>query len=228
MPWQNEFMSNALPWNSEIESAALIIWDYHCLKRPVEKAEMILILGSHDLRVGDRSAELYHAGLSPLLLFTGGFGNWTDGVFNRPEAELISERAMECGVPAEAILKEPNATNTGENIRNSKALLDEKGIQIQKAIAIQKPYMERRAYASLCKQWPEIDWQITSPQLGFHDYCNSEITKELVTEIMVGDLERVIEYPKLGFQTEQDLPESVLKAWRFLIQEGFDGHLMAR
>jgi uncharacterized SAM-binding protein YcdF (DUF218 family) len=221
-------MSESLPWNNEIEAASLVIWDYHCLKRPVEPAEMILILGSHDLRVGDRAAELYHAGMAPLLLFTGGYGNWTDGVFEKPEAELISERAMECGVPAEAILKEPNATNTGENIRNSKALLKEKGIQIEKAIAIQKPYMERRAYASLCKQWTEIEWQITSPQLSFHQYCNADITRELVTEIMVGDLERIIEYPKLGYQTEQEMPESVLEAWRFLIKEGYDGHLMAK
>lgn len=215
-----------LPWNADIESAALTLWDYHCLNQPIEPAELVLILGSHDLRVGERAADLYHGGFAPLFLFTGGFGNWTDGVFDRPEAELISERAIELGMPKEVVLTEATATNTGENIQYSKALLERKGLLINRAIAIQKPYMERRAHASLTKQWPEIRWQITSPQLSFYTYCHDEIPQELVTEIMVGDFQRIMEYPKLGYQTEQEIGPEALAAFEFLIQNGYDGHLM--
>lgn len=214
------------PWNSEIEKAALTLWDYHRLDQRVDPADLVLILGSHDLRVGDRASELYKARLAPLFLFTGGFGNWTEGVFERPEAELISERAIEKGLPKEVILIEPQATNTGENIKYSKALLRAKGVNVTRAIAIQKPYMERRAHASLTKQWPEVEWQITSPHLDFKAYCQDAISKELVTEIMVGDFQRILEYPKLGFQTEQVVSEEAYSAFQFLVQNGYDGHLM--
>jgi hypothetical protein len=127
-----------LPWNRDIERAALTLWNYHRLDHHIEPVDMVLILGSHDLRVGDRAAELYQQGLAPLFLFTGGFGNWTEGVFDRPEAELISERAIEMGLPKERILLEPNATNTGENIKYSKVLLDAKGVKYQKGYCYSK------------------------------------------------------------------------------------------
>ena len=215
-----------LPWNTDIEKAALTLWNYHRLDQRIEPADMVLILGSHDLRVGERAAELYQQGLAPLFLFTGGFGNWTEGVFERPEAELISERAIEMGLPREVVLIESNATNTGENIKYSKALLEAKAVNVRKAIAIQKPYMERRAHASLTKQWSEVEWKITSPQLGFDAYCQDGISKELVTEIMVGDFQRVLEYPKLGYQTEQPVSDEVRVAYQFLVEKGYDGHLM--
>ena len=102
-----------LPWNTEIENASLTLCEYHRLEHRIEPADMVLILGSHDLRVGNRAAELHRQGMAPLFLFTGGFGNWTEGVFELPEAELISERAISLGLPREIVMTEPNATNTG-------------------------------------------------------------------------------------------------------------------
>jgi hypothetical protein len=72
--------------------------------------------------------------------------------------------------------------------------------------------MERRAHASLTKQWPEVEWKITSPQLDFDAYCQGGISKELVTEIMVGDFQRILEYPKLGYQTEQPVDDESERA----------------
>jgi len=86
--------------------------------------------------------------------------------------------------------------------------------------------MERRAFAALCKQWPEVEWKMTSPRLDFHEYCCDDQPMPWVTEIMVGDLQRIMEYPKLGFQVAQDIPPNVERAYQFLIQAGFDGHLM--
>ena len=103
-----------LPWDESIDQAARKLWDYHRLNHPLEPADLILILGSHDLRVGDRAAELFHENMAPRLCFTGGYGNWTRGHFERPEAEMIAERAIACGVPESALIKEPRASNTGE------------------------------------------------------------------------------------------------------------------
>jgi hypothetical protein len=43
---------------------------------------------------------------------------------------------------------------------------------------------------------------------------------------MVGDMQRIIEYPKRGYQVEQEVPRDVLKAYDFLIQAGYDKQLI--
>lgn len=48
--------------------------------------------------------------------------------WSRPEAEVFAEKAIELGVPPSAVLTETKATNTGENIRFTQALLRERGI----------------------------------------------------------------------------------------------------
>ena len=43
---------------------------------------------------------------------------------------------------------------------------------------------------------------------------------------MVGDLHRIIEYPKKGFQKICAVPLQVIKSWEYLIEKGFDRHLL--
>ena len=50
-----------------------IIWEYCLLHQPLKKADIIFVLGSHDLRVAERAAELYQQELAPLIVFSGGF-----------------------------------------------------------------------------------------------------------------------------------------------------------
>ncbi|MFE0131219.1 YdcF family protein [Streptomyces sp. NPDC059037] len=69
-------------------------------------------LGSHDLGVADVTADLYHRGLAPLIVFTGAASRTTREVMPKGEAEHYRERALELGVPADAILVEPRARNT--------------------------------------------------------------------------------------------------------------------
>ncbi len=38
---------------------------------------------------------------------------------------------------------------------------------------------------------------------------------------MVGDLQRIREYPKLGFQIEQEIPSDVWEAWGGLVELGY-------
>ncbi|NDZ56301.1 hypothetical protein G3I47_03260 [Streptomyces anulatus] len=45
-------------------------------------------------------------------------------------------------------------------------------------------------------------------------------------DMLVGDLQRVIEYPKLGFAVEQEIPEDVHAAYERLIRAGFTSRLL--
>ena len=202
------------------------IWGYHHVNHTLEKADCILVLGSHDLRVPERGAELYLQGFAPLLIMSGGLGNFTQGMWSEKEADKFAAIAIKMGVPEEAILIENMSTNTGENIKFTQRLLEEKGIRPQSFIVVQKPYMERRSYATFKQHWPDKKLMVTSPQISFEDYPNEEIPLERVIHIMVGDLQRIKEYPAKGFQVYQEIPVDVWDAYQRLIAAGYNKHLM--
>jgi uncharacterized SAM-binding protein YcdF (DUF218 family) len=184
------------------------------------------VLGSHDTRVADRAAALYREGWAPLIIFSGGLGRLTEGMWTESEAELFARIAMSKGVPEEAILIEDKSTNTGENILFVQKLLKEKKINPKTFIVVQKPYMERRSYATFKKNWPEKSFVVTSPQISFDDYYNDEIPLEKVINIMVGDLQRIKVYADKGFQVYQEIPGEVWQAYERLVELGFDKQLI--
>lgn len=203
---------------SQINNPAQIIWDYHLMKHNLSSTDLILVLGSHDTRVAKRGAELFLQNLAPLILFSGGFGRLTSEIWQKPEAEIFANIAIDMGVPKESILLEPKSTNTGENILFSYNLLEQKKIFPKKIILVQKPYMERRTYATFKKQWPyEAEIFVTSPQYSFEQYCNVLYPKEKVIAIMLGDLERIKYYPSKGYQIFQEIPEKVWAAYEKLL-----------
>jgi hypothetical protein len=211
----------------EIMSLAKVLWDYHHMNHRVVKSDVILALGSHDLRVAERAAQLYLGGWAPLLVCSGGLGNLTSDIWTESEADQFAAIAIKMGVPENAVLVENKSTNTGENIQFSEKLLQEKGINPDSFIVVQKPYMERRSYATFKKHWPGKNVVITSPQISFENYPNDDIPADRVIEIMAGDLQRIREYPAKGFQIPQDIPDNVWKAFERLVELGFDGHLIS-
>lgn len=210
----------------EVISLTKKLWDYHQMGHLLVKSDVIFTLGSHDLRVATRAAELYLEGWAPLMIFAGGLGNFTSGMWTEPEADKFASIAMDMGVPAEAILIENKSTNTGENLQFTGKLLREKHLDPQSFIVVQKPYMERRSYATFKKHWPDKMMVVTSPQISFDAYPNEEIPLHKVAEIMAGDLQRIKEYPEKGFQIPQEIPADVWSAFERLVELGFDGHLM--
>jgi uncharacterized SAM-binding protein YcdF (DUF218 family) len=205
---------------------ARTLWDYHHLNQAVRPADCILVLGSHDTRVAERGAELFLAGLAPLIVFSGNLGSLTREKWDRPEAEIFAEVAVARGVPRERMLIESASTNTGENVELTRRLLTAKALVPTSAIAVQKPYMERRTWATFRKRWPELELVVTSPQLSLESYPNEEISRDDVIAIMVGDLQRVLIYPEKGFQIPQEVPLEVMEAYRALIESGYTGRLI--
>jgi uncharacterized SAM-binding protein YcdF (DUF218 family) len=126
------------------------------------------------------------------------------------------------GVPRDRVIIESKSSNTGDNILFVKQLLQERGLNLNSFVLVQKPYMERRTWATFKKQWPEAECVVTSPQISFEDYGQDEKFKKRYINVMVGDLLRIREYPKLGFQMEQDIPDNVWQAGQRLLQLGFD------
>jgi uncharacterized SAM-binding protein YcdF (DUF218 family) len=202
------------------------LWNYHLLHHTLEPSDCILVLGSHDLRVAERGADVYLQGLAPIIIFSGGLGNLTKDMWTQTEADLFATIALDKGVPREAIFIENKSTNTGENILFTQQLLKEKHLDMQSFIVVQKPYMERRSYATFKRHWPDKKLLVTSPLLSFDDYHNADIPLERVINVMVGDLQRIKLYPEKGFQIYQEIPDDVWEAFEQLVAMGFDKHLV--
>ena len=134
--------------SNHIRFLAEQIWRYHLMNHRLEKADAILVLCSHDKRVAERGAELFLDGWAPLLIFSGGLGTITSEMWTEAEADQFANVAINLGVAREKILIENKSTNTGENVLFTKLLLAEKQLNPEKFILVQKPYMERRAYAT--------------------------------------------------------------------------------
>ena len=209
-----------------IERWARIVWDYHHVRHALQKADCIVGLGSHDTRVANRAAELFLEGWAPLLVFSGHLGSLTSAIWTRSEAEVFADVAVERGVPRERILLESRSTNTGENVDFTRRLLAERGLTPRRAIAVQKPYMERRTLATFASRWPELELVVSSPQIDFDDYATGEIQKHDVIQIMVGDLQRLIVYAKKGWSAPQEIPAEVMTAFQGLIAAGYTKRLL--
>lgn len=207
------------------------IWRYHQLNHQLARADVILVLCSHDTRVAERGAELFLEGWAPLLIFSGGLGSITSRLWREPEADQFARIAIRMGVPSDCILVENRSTNTGENVLFTRRMLADRGVDPRTFILVQKPYMERRTYATFEKQWPGKAILVTSPRASFDEYLtaysNEAISIDDVISIMVGDLQRIRVYADRGFQIHQEIPDDVWDAYNELIAAGYDRHLIA-
>lgn len=215
--------------SEDINQLARKIWNYHHMNHTLEKADCILVLGSHDIRVAEYGAKLFFEGWAPLIAFSGGVAHEDDLLktsWDIPEAEVFAKRAKEMGVPEEKIIIENRAKNCGENILFTKKILEEKNIHPRKITLVQKPYMERRSYATFKRYWPNKKVIVTSPPFDFDEYPTEEITKDDIIHIMVGDLQRIRIYSEKGYQISQDIPDDVWSAYQKLIKMGFTKHFI--
>ncbi len=194
------------------------LWDYMQLKHELKPADCLFVMCSNDVRVAEHAAELYHQKLAPLIVFSGGEGRFTDGLFDKSEAETFAEIAHAVGVPSDAIMVETQSTNSGENVRFTEKLLKEGGKKCDSFILVQKPFMERRAIATFEKQWqsPYSHLQASSTASPFFEYINDDMPLMMVLNALLEDFDRVKTYPEKGFQTEQVIPEHVESSYQAL------------
>ena len=213
----------------EALSLARIVWDYHLLHQIVVPADILIALGTNDLRVAEFAAELYHEGYGSPLVCTGGIAHQDDMLatdWPKTEAEMYADIAVNCGVARDRILLETRSTNTSENLRFTRTLLDNLGLCPHSVVIAVKPFMQRRVWATLQIVWPGMSASIASPPLRMDDYFTPELDAEKVVNIMLGDLQRLWIYARRGWSAPQDIPAGVNDAYRRLVELGFTKHLL--
>ncbi len=214
------------------EQATALVWEYMLLHHQLEKADIIFVLGSLDERVAHYAAELWKSNWAPWLVFSGDGRQHSDELLKdayggRTEADHMMAIAVASGVPKEHIIVENRANNSGENYQFTEPLLTARGIARNMVIIVQKPYMERRAYATGKIHWPNSQLIVTSPPVaGFDAYIKNAFDPDLIRNIMVGDLQRIKEYPTKGFQIPQAIPDDVWAAYEYLVAAGYTKRLL--
>ena len=139
--------------------------------QPTAPADAIVVLGSGVLpgerpspslaRRIRRGIDLWHAGLAPVLVPTGGVGR-----FPPSEAEVMARVARSSGVPDTALVLETAATSTFESAEKVGSLARVHGWQ--RVIVVSEPYHLRRAsllfraeglaVQTACAPWGDRTW----------------------------------------------------------------------
>jgi len=205
---------------------ALVLWHYHNVGSDPKQSDIILGLGSYDLRVADHCAALYQAGIAGRVVFSGASGNWTRKLWDAPEAEVFSRRAVDQGVPEDAILQECEATNIAENLKLTQRLLAERSLDIESVTIVTKPNTLRRVRACLAMQWPSVDAILTAPPMTLEDQITPQRSLPDLINEMVGDFQRILIYPTMGYAIPQEYPNAVFDAFYTLVERGYVAHLM--
>jgi hypothetical protein len=138
-------LSNQDTWLHQVE----IINTYLGETDEPEKADLILVFGSKDLRRVQHAVDLWKKGLAPMLVMAGGNPNY--GLPSQSEAEVFNQEAISLGVPREKIVIESNSITVPDNVRSTLNILDEKKISFNKVIIVISWFAMRRAWVHLMK-----------------------------------------------------------------------------
>jgi uncharacterized SAM-binding protein YcdF (DUF218 family) len=129
----------------------------HLIATPLEPADLLFVFGTrHDeLLRAETACRLWREGLFRRAIVSGGV---TAGS-HLSECEIIKPLMVERGVPADLILEEHRATNTGENVIFSLPVIDAAlGLRnIRSVICLGNSWTGRRYAMTLHRHWPEVE-----------------------------------------------------------------------
>jgi uncharacterized SAM-binding protein YcdF (DUF218 family) len=192
---------------------------------PPAAVDCVIVLGSKYLDVARFAGALCARHSYPVVVFSGNRGRNTTG-FALTEAETFERIARPLLPPGTRVLVETASTNTGENIRFSIRLLAENSVECRSVLLVQNPTMTRRALATFAKELPGVNVTALSPDRAYDDYLTSPSDARSFVDDLVGNFQRILLYPELGYQIAQPVPEDVLASYRFLLSRGFDRQLL--
>lgn len=208
--------------HNRIIKEAGYIWEYLKGFHTEGESDIIIVCCSYDLRVCDYAVSLMDRINAKQILFSGNTGNWTRDIWTEREAHIFTNRAVELGVDHNSILIEENATNIGENIKFSNEII----LNSQKVTYVSKPNTLLRIKLTAPMHCNKSHFYTSAPDFNFPNDISNIVGLNGVINEMVGDIHRIIKYPKLGFQENHHLPPEILDSFFYLVDEGYTDHLL--
>lgn len=129
----------------------------HLIDTPLRSADLLFMFGTREdvaLRV-DTAARLWREGFFRWSIVSGGVTPGSE----QSECTIIKAAMAGAGIPADRILEEHGAMNTGENVIFSLPIIDAAlGLQnIRSVICLGNTWTARRYPMTLHRHWPEVE-----------------------------------------------------------------------
>lgn len=129
----------------------------HLIDTPLRPADLLFMFGTREdvgLRA-DTTARLWRESLFRWSIVSGGVTPGSE----QSECTIIKAAMVAAGIPADLILEEHRAMNTGENVIFSLPIIDAVlGLQdIRSVICLGNTWTARRYPMTLHRHWPEVE-----------------------------------------------------------------------
>jgi uncharacterized SAM-binding protein YcdF (DUF218 family) len=129
----------------------------HLITTPLRPADLLFVFGTrHDEALrAETACRLWREGLFRMAIVSGGVTAGSD----LSECAVIKPLMVQGGIPADRILEEHRATNTGENVIFSLPVIDAAlGLQnIRSVMCLGNTWTGRRYAMTLHRHWPEVE-----------------------------------------------------------------------
>ena len=173
----------------------------HLIETPLRPADLLFVFGTRqdvEVRV-DEACRLWRAGYFRWAIVSGGV---TPGA-ELSECEIIAAAMVERGVPADIILREDRAMNTGENVIFSLPIIESAlGLaNINSVICLGNSWTARRYPMTLHRHWPEVEKMLVTvdsfetPRALWH--TDAEFSRRMLSE-----WDKIEPYKARGFIAE--------------------------
>jgi uncharacterized SAM-binding protein YcdF (DUF218 family) len=129
----------------------------HLIATPLQPADLLFLFGTREdvaLRV-ETAARLWREGFFRWSIVSGGVTPGSE----QSECMIIKAAMVDAGIPADRILEEHRAMNTGDNVIFSLPIIDAAlGLHnIRSVICLGNTWTARRYPMTLHRHWPEVE-----------------------------------------------------------------------
>jgi uncharacterized SAM-binding protein YcdF (DUF218 family) len=187
-------VENARPTSFEITQ----INTHHLVSTELKPADLLFVFGTRedvDLRI-DEAARLWRQGFFHWAIVSGGI---TSGAAIS-ECEVMKAAMVARGIPADIILEEHGAMNTGENVIFSLPIIDARlGLaNIRSVIGLGNSWTARRYLMTLQEHWPEVHKMLVTVH-AFHVPTELWHTDAEFCRRMLAEWDKIEPYKAKGF-----------------------------
>ena len=173
----------------------------HLIKTPLRPADLLFVFGTRvdvEERV-EEACRLWRAGYFRWAIVSGGVTPGSE----LSECEIIAGAMAARGVPADIILREDRATNTGENVIFSLPVIEQAiGLaNVRSVICLGNTWTARRYPMTLHRHWPEVEKMLVTvdsfatPRTLWH--TDAEFSRRMLSE-----WDKIEPYKARGFIAE--------------------------
>jgi uncharacterized SAM-binding protein YcdF (DUF218 family) len=173
----------------------------HLIDTPLRPADLLFMFGTREdvtLRA-DTAARLWREGLFRWSIVSGGVTPGSE----QSECTIIKAAMVKAGIPADRILEEHCALNTGENVILSLPIIDAAlGLHnVRSVICLGNTWTARRYPMTLHRHWPEVEKMLltvdsfATPRALWH--TDPEFRRRMLHE-----WDKIEPYKARGFITE--------------------------